>query len=130
MEKKAPDIFRDFLERYADSRIAIATHSRADTDAIASAFALSRLLPNSVICIDEEMNEGARLLSEKLGIKTTELSSTDPKGFEGLAIVDTSAYTLIPHAKSWKVLLIIDHHLPYFLSHPPIARISESHFGN
>lgn len=110
MEKRAPEIFRDFLERYADSRIAIATHSRADTDAIASAFALSRLLPNSVICVDEEMNEGARLLSEKLGIKVSELSSTDPKGFEGLAIVDTSAYTLIPHAKSWKVLLIIDHH--------------------
>lgn len=108
--ERASDAFQKFLDRYGDSKIAIATHSRADTDAIASAFALSRLLPNSVICTDEEMNEGARLLSERLGIKTIALSSANPKDFAGLAIVDTSAYTLIPHAKAWKVLLIIDHH--------------------
>ncbi|MEW6748483.1 MAG: DHHA1 domain-containing protein [Candidatus Micrarchaeota archaeon] len=108
--ERAPDTFQSFLERYGGFKIAIATHSRADADALASAFALSKLLPNSVICTEEEMNEGARFLSERLGIKTVELSSLDPKAFEGLALVDTSAYTLIPHAKAWKILLIIDHH--------------------
>jgi len=105
-----PEIFKAFLDRYKDARVAIATHSRADVDALASAFALSKVLPNSVICTEEEMNEGAKQLSEKLGIKTGALSLLDKRGFDGLIVVDTSAYTLLPQAKGWKILLIIDHH--------------------
>jgi nanoRNase/pAp phosphatase (c-di-AMP/oligoRNAs hydrolase) len=105
-----PEVFRRFLAEYSGKKVAIATHNRADSDGIASAFALSRALPGSVICTDEEMNEGARMLSERLGIKTLPLASLRKEGFEGLVVVDTSAYTLIPNARGWKIACIIDHH--------------------
>ncbi len=103
-------IFQQFLSKYSSARVAIAMHSRADPDAISSAYALSRLLPNSVICTSEEMSEGARKLSERLGIKSRELSSCSKNDFDGLVVCDTSAYTLLPEAKGWKILFIIDHH--------------------
>jgi len=112
MARAGNEVFRDFLSRYGGRKVAIATHNRADTDAIASAFALSRALPGSVICTDEEMNEGAKMLSEKLGIHSVPLATLDKSGFEGLVVVDTSAFTLIPNAKGWKLLCIIDHHRP------------------
>ncbi len=111
MEKAEPrEVFRSFLGKYGGHRIAVATHSRADTDALASAYALCKKLPNSVLCTEEEMNEGASLLSERLGIKAERLSTLDKSKFDGLAVVDTSAYTLLPQAKGWNILLIIDHH--------------------
>jgi len=102
--------FSLFLERYGDKRIAIATHERADADAIASAFALSRIIPQSTICTSDEMSQGARMLCERFGIKTQDLSSLRKSEFEGLVVVDTSAYTLLPQARGWPILLIIDHH--------------------
>ncbi len=105
-----PEVFRGFLAKYAKGKVAIATHNRADTDAIASAFALSKALPGSVICTDEEPNEGGRMLAERLGIRMVPLATLDKKEFDGLAVVDTSAFTLVPNAKGWKLLLIIDHH--------------------
>jgi nanoRNase/pAp phosphatase (c-di-AMP/oligoRNAs hydrolase) len=112
MPRAGNEVFREFLSKYGGRQVAIATHNRADTDGIASAFALSRALPGSVICTDEEMNEGAKLLAEKLGIHAVPLASLDKKGFVGLVVVDTSAYTLIPNAKGWKLLCVIDHHRP------------------
>lgn len=112
MPRAASEIFGDFISRYGGKKVAIATHNRADTDAIASAFALSRALPGSVVCTDEEMNEGAGMLAEKLGIRPVALFGLDKKDFEGLVVVDTSAYTLIPNARNWKLLCIIDHHRP------------------
>lgn len=104
--------FGAFLNRYGKARIAIATHSRADPDALASAFALSQAIPGSVICTFEDMSEGGRLLAERLGIEVTELSRLKKADFEGLIVVDTSAYTLVPEARGWRILLIIDHHRP------------------
>ncbi|MCI0503757.1 DHHA1 domain-containing protein [Candidatus Micrarchaeota archaeon] len=112
MEKAGSEVFRDFLSRYCGRKVAIATHNRADADGIASAYALSRALPGSVICTDEEMNEGARLLCEKLGIRAVPLATLERKDFEGLIVVDTSAFTLVPNARGWKLLCIIDHHRP------------------
>jgi len=107
---KLNDIFQRFFSKYGHKRIAILTHNRADTDALASAYAMSKVLPSSVICSEEEMNEGAKMLAERLDIETRELSSLDKKQFEGLVVVDTSAYTLAPCAKGWKILFVIDHH--------------------
>ncbi len=104
--------FRELQSACAGKRVAIATHNRADPDAIASAFALSQALPGSVICSDEEMSESARLLAGRLGIGVRPLSGLDRKGFEGLVVTDTSAYTLIPGARGWRLLMIIDHHQP------------------
>jgi nanoRNase/pAp phosphatase (c-di-AMP/oligoRNAs hydrolase) len=112
MPRARNEAFQEFLSRYGGRRVAIATHNRADTDGIASAFALSRALPGSVICTDEEMNEGAGMLAQKLGIQTVPLASLDKSDFVGLVVVDTSAFTLIPNAKGWKLLCVIDHHRP------------------
>ena len=109
-EAKNSLIFQDFLSKYGQKRLAILTHNRADVDAISSAFAISKALPNSVICTMEEMNEGAKALTSKLSIPVHSLDKSDKAKFEGLVIVDTSAYTLVPEAKGWKVACIIDHH--------------------
>jgi nanoRNase/pAp phosphatase (c-di-AMP/oligoRNAs hydrolase) len=103
-------IFEAFLSKYKESRIAIATHSRADADSISCAFLLSKLLPNSVITVSEEMREGARMLAERFGMDVKELSGLDKKDFDGMVCVDTSTYTLLPDARGWRVLCIIDHH--------------------
>jgi nanoRNase/pAp phosphatase (c-di-AMP/oligoRNAs hydrolase) len=110
MKSPGRKAFQEFIAKYGKSRLAIATHSRADVDALSSAYAISKVLPGSVICTSEEMNEGARLLAARLGIEPIELGSLDRKNFEGLLVVDTSAYTLLPDARGWKILCIIDHH--------------------
>jgi nanoRNase/pAp phosphatase (c-di-AMP/oligoRNAs hydrolase) len=98
------------ISTLANHRIAIATHSRADVDALASAYALSKLWPTSIICTSEELNEGAQMLAEKLGIKVHDISILKKTDFDGLVLVDTSTYALLPEAKGWKILMIIDHH--------------------
>ena len=110
MDSPESSTFSEFLSRFAQKRIAIATHNRADVDAISSAFALSKILPNSTICTNEEMSEGAKQLTERLMIPVSDLAALEKSQFEGLVVCDTSAYTLLPAAKDWKILLIIDHH--------------------
>ncbi len=102
--------FQDFFSKYGSSRIAIVTHNKADADSISSAYALNKILPNSIICTHEEMRLGAQMLADKLGIVTHELSSLKKEDFEGIVVVDTSAYTLVPEAAGWRILAIIDHH--------------------
>jgi prefoldin beta subunit len=107
---KNEGVFGGFLSRYGSNRLAIATHSRADVDALASAYVLSKHLPESVICTIDEMGEGARMLSEKLSIDVQDISALERTSFRGLVVADTSTYTLLPQAREWEVLLIIDHH--------------------
>jgi nanoRNase/pAp phosphatase (c-di-AMP/oligoRNAs hydrolase) len=102
--------FKRFLAAYGNKKIAIATHNRADVDAISSAFAISRLIPGSVVCTSEEMTEGAKMLAGRLAIETADTASLEKDDFDGMMVVDTSAYTLVPQAKGWKLLCIIDHH--------------------
>jgi nanoRNase/pAp phosphatase (c-di-AMP/oligoRNAs hydrolase) len=102
--------FRGFLAKYGKSRIAIVTHNKADVDSISSAYALTKILPNSVICTHEEMRVGAKMLAEKLGIRVRDLGQFNKKDFDGVLAVDTAAYTLVPEARGWKILGIIDHH--------------------
>lgn len=102
--------FQEFLSKYKEKRIAIVTHNKADADAICSAYALSKILPNSIICTHEEMRTGARMLADKFGIEVMELDSLDKKEYEGIVVLDTAAYTLAPEARDWKILCIIDHH--------------------
>lgn len=102
--------FREFLSKYGDSRIAIVTHNKADVDSISSAYALTKVLPKSVICTHEKMRVGAEMLAQKLGIEVKDLGQYEKKDFDGVLTVDTAAYTLAPEAKGWKILGIIDHH--------------------
>lgn len=107
---EAQAVFQDFLERYRDKKVVVTTHGKADSDGLASAFALSKILPNSELCVSEEMNESARRLKDKIGIQPKDLYYVDKKDYEGMILVDTSSSTLVPEAKDWKILLIIDHH--------------------
>ncbi|MDD5171793.1 MAG: DHHA1 domain-containing protein, partial [Candidatus ainarchaeum sp.] len=45
----------------------------------------------------------------RFGIRAEDIKKLDKKQFDGLVVVDTSAYTLLPEAKGWKLLCIIDH---------------------
>jgi len=110
MNPELKEKFHEFLSKYGKSKLAIATHSRADADAIASAYAMSKVLPGSVICTSEDMGEGAKMLSEKLGIEVKDIQGLKKNDFDGLVAVDTSTYTLVPDAKGWKIVCIIDHH--------------------
>ncbi len=107
---KLPEVFLQFLAKYEGKKIAIATHNRADADALSSAFAISKAVPGSVVCTSEEMNEGAKMLAARLGIEVSELEKLDRGEYAGLVVTDTSAYTLLPGARGWKILCIIDHH--------------------
>ncbi|MFH1393452.1 MAG: DHHA1 domain-containing protein [Candidatus Micrarchaeota archaeon] len=107
---EALSVFQEFLAQYKDKKFVITTHGKADPDGLASAFALSKIFPKSELCVGEEMNEAARQLNGKLGVKPRELSSLNKGNYEGLVLVDTSSSTLVPEAKGWKLLLIIDHH--------------------
>jgi nanoRNase/pAp phosphatase (c-di-AMP/oligoRNAs hydrolase) len=110
MRNPGADAFQAFLSKHKESRIVVMAHDRADVDSLSSAYSLSRLFPKSVIAAAEEMTEGAKMLAQKLGIATTQLSELDKKDFDGIIAVDTSTYILAPQAKGWKVLCIIDHH--------------------
>jgi nanoRNase/pAp phosphatase (c-di-AMP/oligoRNAs hydrolase) len=110
MERAEASRLGGFLGKYGKKKLAIATHNRADVDGLSAAFALSRQLSGSVICSSEEPGEGAKLLAAKLGIEVKQIGSLAKKDFDGLVVVDTSAYTLLPEARGWKILLIIDHH--------------------
>lgn len=112
MEKKEAlrEAFRAFLARYGGMKLAIATHSRADADGLSAAYALAKILPGSSIFSSEEPGEGAAMLAEKLGMALRPLTPAARKEFGGLVVADTSAYTLLPEAKGWKLLLIVDHH--------------------
>lgn len=100
--------FDDFLMKYRNSMIAIVTHNKADVDAISSAYAINCTLPNSFICTKEEMRQGARMLVDELGIKIYDLETLE--NIDGVVIVDTSAYSLVPESVNKKILLVVDHH--------------------
>jgi len=104
------ELFDKFLSGFRDKKLVIATHRKADPDGIASAYALSSLFPGSVIAVPDEMDESSKKLAEKLGIEVKVISELDKNEFDGMIVVDTSAYTMIRDAKDWKVVFIIDHH--------------------
>lgn len=109
MANPRPD-FEQLILLCSGKRIAIATHTRADVDSLSSAFALSKALSNSIICTAEEMGDGAKALADRLKIATVDITTLDRSKFDGLIVADTAAYTMLPQAKGWKLLCIIDHH--------------------
>jgi nanoRNase/pAp phosphatase (c-di-AMP/oligoRNAs hydrolase) len=104
------ELFRKLLSECKGKRIAIASHLNMDSDGLACAYALSCIIPDSVICFTDKLNHGSGLLAEKLGIKTVSLESIDRNAFDAMVVVDTSSSTLLPAAKKWNVLAIMDHH--------------------
>jgi len=107
--QKGSEIFAKFFSEFSQARIVVTSHRKTDVDGLACAFALNKILPNSIIATDE-LDDSAKQLAEKLGIKTVPLSSLNKKEFAGLVVVDTASYTLLEPAREWNILLVIDHH--------------------
>ncbi len=110
MQEKNKELFKKLFSKYGKTKIVIATHNRADVDAISSSYSIHKVFPNSILCTREEMTQGAQMLCTKLGISPKPLNELNKKDFVGIIVVDTSAYTLLPDAKDWPILGIIDHH--------------------
>ncbi len=108
--RKNKELFLEFLSKYKDKKIVIATHRKADIDSLVSAYALNSVLPHAVMAVPDELDEGAKKLAEKLKIKTKVIKDLDKSDFEGMVVADTSSYTMLKDARDWKLLLVIDHH--------------------
>jgi len=102
--------FLDFLSKHGDKKLAVCTHTKPDADSLVSAFAVSSVLKNSVICVPDFPSEKWMNLVEKLGFEIQLLKNLNKSDFDGLIVVDTSTYVLLPDAKGWEIKLIIDHH--------------------
>jgi len=108
MSKKLPEI----LDELNEKRVVITAHRKADIDAVASIFAINDKLDDALIAVSEETDEGAEALLAHLGVPLTDLEALNPSHYDGLVLLDTSTTVLVPAAKGWKVLLVIDHHQP------------------
>jgi len=108
--KRNKETFDKFLSAFKDKKLVIATHRKADIDGLMSAHTLSKLLPGSVIAVPDELDDGAEKLAGRLGIDVKVISELKQNDFDGMAVVDTSAFTMIEDARKWNVVLIIDHH--------------------
>jgi len=105
-----PALFSDFLNEYKNKKLAICTHIQPDADSLVSAFAVSSVLKNSVICVPDFPSDKWMNLVEKLGFEIRILKNLNKSDFDGLVVVDTSTFVLLPDAKGWDIKLIIDHH--------------------
>lgn len=108
MKRKLPEI----LEEIKEKRIVITAHRKADIDSVASIFAINEKLDDAVIAVSEETEEGAEELLRYLGVPVTDLEALNPEQYDGLILLDTSTSVLVPAAKNWNVILVIDHHQP------------------
>jgi nanoRNase/pAp phosphatase (c-di-AMP/oligoRNAs hydrolase) len=110
MKNQLAKIFDEFFSYAADKRVVIATHKKADIDAVASAYALSSVFKNAVIAMPDEPTSAANKLAQHLNIKYAMIKDLEKSNFNGMIAVDTSSYELLKEAKSWAVIGIIDHH--------------------
>lgn len=132
-KKRNKELFEKFLAEFKGKKLVIATHRKADVDGIASAYAISTLFPGSAIAVQDETEESAKRFVAKLGINIKPISKLKRSGFNGMIVVDTSAYTMIKDAKEWNVVLIIDHHevegtdmnAPYVIIEPDVPSTAE-----
>lgn len=87
-------------------------HNNSDLDALCSAFAISSLLPNSIIATPDDLKKDARNFASNFGIKIYNFQELKKENYDGLIVVDCSTYNLVKGAEKWKTLLVIDHHQP------------------
>lgn len=110
MEKDLVESFKKFLKENNSKKFVIACHGKPDVDSVASAFALSKLFPGSVVGVPDEMNKGATMLCGKLGIETQILKRITKAAYDGMITADVSNYTLLSEARDWQVVAVFDHH--------------------
>jgi nanoRNase/pAp phosphatase (c-di-AMP/oligoRNAs hydrolase) len=104
------ELFSSFLKKYKDKKLVIATHRSCDADGIASMYALSKVLKNPTIALQDKPSDDTKPLIERLQMAYYQLSDLKKEDYDGLIVVDTNSYHLIKDAKNWKIILLIDHH--------------------
>lgn len=102
--------FLSFLGANRGKRLVIASHSNADVDALSSVYALHSVFPNSVIAVQDRIDEPGKAFAARMGMEPKKLSSLNKEDYDGLVIADTSAPTMLKSTEGWRVLLIMDHH--------------------
>ena len=102
--------FLEFYQNNKDKKFVISAHRHPDSDAIASAYALNSIFPNSIIGLQDHLSEDTKPLMEKLGIKYKLLKELKKSSYDGLIVTDCHSYTLLKDAEGWNVVLLIDHH--------------------
>ena len=103
--------FLEFYEKYRGRGFVITSHRNADIDSLCCMYALHAFFPKAVLALPGDVEEPAEGFAKELGMKWEKLSSLDPRDFEGLVVVDTSAPSLVPGGEAWRKLLIVDHHV-------------------
>ncbi|HIH22680.1 TPA: hypothetical protein HA238_03055 [Candidatus Micrarchaeota archaeon] len=106
------NLFSKFLHFVRGKRIAITMHREADIDSVASAYALSKVIPSSEILFLDKPDDRSKPLSEKLGVIIRMLGDVKPSDYDGLVVVDCSSHALLPSVKEngWKIIAVFDHH--------------------
>ncbi|MGV8177071.1 MAG: DHH family phosphoesterase [Candidatus Bilamarchaeaceae archaeon] len=103
-------LFSEFLSFSKGKKFVICTHIKADTDAVASAYALHMALPDSTVAVPDELSETGKALCEHLGFFPKELPKLKPKDYDGVIVVDSSAKAMLAGIERWDVSAIFDHH--------------------
>ncbi len=101
--------------RQLKGKTAISFHSLGDVDAVASAFALSRLVKDSQVRRIDSVNSQARKVWGRLNLKLEPFRENELAAFENLILVDVSTPTLLGNmekeiARFGGNLIAIDHH--------------------
>ncbi len=98
-------------------RTVISFHSRADPDAVASALALSLLVPRSVVRAPDEVDSSAKNLLSSLGYGLKAFNGpAELSKYSNLVLVDVSSAALLgqlsPAVESFAgSVFVVDHHL-------------------
>ncbi|MEM4295355.1 MAG: DHH family phosphoesterase [Candidatus Anstonellales archaeon] len=110
----AENKLRAFYIKFKNKAFIFCTHKHADTDAVSSAYVLSKVFPKSMFAIPDEMNNAAMKLLEYFKIKPMLLSSALKKRHDAIIAVDTSSKALFPYDEMQdigeKIIAVIDHH--------------------
>ncbi len=107
----------NFLKKFTHCKVLILCHQNADVDAVASAFALKKLLEkinieNVDIGAAKSVSKHAKKFLDKLGIYELKINP-DLESYDLIILLDTSSKTQVEPLNISKVsdkLVVIDHH--------------------
>ena len=104
--------FEEFLSEYKDKKLLILSHINADLDAVCSSLVLNKYLKNSEWRVFEKMDEPANILHTKKAIPFKFYTKGEEKEFDGVVILDSSSWRMVPPVPRENIVLVIDHHHP------------------
>ncbi len=107
----------NFLKKFTHSKVLILCHQNADIDAVASAFALKKLLEKInvrevEVGVAKSVSKHAKIFLDKLGIYNLKINP-ELKNYDLIILLDTSSKTQVEPLNIKEVsnkLVVIDHH--------------------